>query len=178
VRATSNNKTFMASSIVYTSFLVLFYAVGIGMLAFGIKEIRCGLAARRWPVVGAQLEQCVVGRPHWHSNHNVCRVSVRYTYVVAGTTHAGDTLVSGYAGSGNRRAHEALCERLTGMAPFVVRYCPDRPDISTIFAIQPVWTFRLFAFSVIWLLHTTLMTAFMLFVSGTGGRIAAWFASS
>lgn len=147
--------------------VVLFYAIGIFILAAGIKEIRIGFAARNWPTVDASLQKCVVERPPGSSNV-VYHLAVKYVYVVAGTRFTGDTLAIGYGASSDRAPHETARQELLGMKRFVVRYDPDRPEVSTVYASENALIFGLAVFGLLWLAFTTCFAVIVLAISGIG----------
>lgn len=150
--------------IFFAVLLALAYALGFAMLYRGLQEIRLGVGARTWPVAPAQWMDCVL--EHRISDRGSrYQVRVAYRYSVDGRDYAGDNIAIGYLASGAREVHTALHERLMKMQPFVVRYCPGRPEVSTILPAENALVYGTLVWSLLWLGFTTV------------GALAAWAAS-
>lgn len=153
--------------------LVPFYAVGFVMLYQGWADIRQGVGARTWPMVSAHWKACVL--EHQASERGVnYRVRVAYTYQVAGRQYLGDNVAIGYVGSGAREAHAALHQRLLDLQPFVVRYCPGHPEVSTILPAENALVYGTLVWSLGWLAATTVAALGIWVASGHGMPFLVW----
>jgi ABC-type antimicrobial peptide transport system permease subunit len=155
-------------------FFSLGYAAAFLMLWIGFREARQGIRARSWPTTLARLETCEIRR---RSGKGVTYyAAVKYSYEIGGVPYTGENVKISYWSSSNIKTHEAMRERITTMAPFMIRYDPAKPEISTIFlAAFPFlsWTLFLGVFS---LTVVTVVMSGVLHISGAGRTILAWFA--
>jgi hypothetical protein len=160
----------VGSAVFLSLFVLLFLAVGILIVVVGVRQIRDGRSARSWPTVDARLEQCAVertprsGQVTWH-------VALKYTYCVAGVPHAGTTLAIGAGGTSSRKRHEKERRRVLAMEPFMIRYHPDRPDMSAIFLSTTTQMYWVFFMGVFWLAGTSCFALIVLSVSGARGAV-------
>lgn len=162
------------TAILITLVLLLCYAIGILLFVQGVKQIRSGLAARRWPTTAARLGKCVVERAPSGGNVATYHVSVKYSYSLAGKRYSGDSLAIGYGASSNREAHEMARRKVLDMERFVIRYDPEQPETSTIFASENALLFGTVCAALFWLILTTCFTTVALIVSGIGPAVLAW----
>jgi hypothetical protein len=146
------------ATILVTSMLLLFHAIGVLILLAGMKQIRHGLGTRSWPTTDAVLERCVVESRRTGGHGIAYHAAVKYSYAVDGVRYTGDTLAIGYAASNTRQAHEAARRRVLDMEDFVIRYHPEKPEMSTIFASENALIFGTFVMGLFWLTFTTCMT--------------------
>lgn len=153
--------------------LVPFYAVGFVLLYQGWEDIRRGVRARAWPVAPAQWKTCVLEQ-QTTARGAIYRVCVAYEYRVAGRLYQGDNVAVGYVGSGAREVHAALYERLSGMRPFVVRYSPGQPEISTILPAENSLVYGTLVWGLAWLAVTTVGVLVALLASGHGVLLWVW----
>lgn len=165
----------MLVALLVTVVLLLSYAAGIFILLAGIKESRLVLGARSWPTTDAFLEKCVVERAPGGGSGITYHVRVKYAYMLAGVRYPGDTLAIGYCASSQRHAHELARQRVMEMDRFVIRYHPDKPELSTIFASENSLVFGMVVFALFWLTLITCFTSIALIVSGIGPAMLAWF---
>jgi hypothetical protein len=156
------------ATILVVSVLLLCYVLGVLTLREGIRQIRYGLGARSWPTTDALLKTCSVESRPTGGKGIVYQVSVKYAYALAGVSYTGDTLAIGYSASSNRETHEMARRRVTGMKRFVIRYHPEKPEISTIFASENALVFGLFVVGLFWLALTTCFTIVALAIGGVG----------
>jgi hypothetical protein len=162
------------AAIFITAMVVLFYALGILVLRGGIGQIRDGLGARGWPTTNAVLESCTVARRR-ANNGPVYYVAAKYSYAVEGVRYTGDTVAIGYESTGDRKAHEMAQRRVLNMDRFSIRYHPEKPEMSTIFASGNSLVYGTFVVGVVWLTFTTCFALLVLAISGVGRTILAWF---
>jgi hypothetical protein len=158
-----------------TSVILLCYAIGIFILIQGMKEIRLGLGARSWPTADARLQRFTLDAFPTGGNGIVYRVSVKYTYTLAGLSYTGDNLAIGYGGSNNREEQERVRRKIMDMSNFVIRYHPEKPEISTIFPAENSLIFGTFVVGVLWLGFISCFTIVALAISGVGRSMLAWF---
>jgi hypothetical protein len=152
-------------SIGIASLILVCYSLGILLLRAGIRDIRYGRGARTWPETEARLQRCTVDAFPTGGNGLVYRVSVRYTYTLAGLSYTGNNLAIGYTGSNDREAEERVRRKIMGMSKFVIRYHPEKPDISTIFPAENALIFGTFVFGLLWLGLTSFLTIVVLALS-------------
>lgn len=150
--------------------LPLSYAAGFFLLSTGIDVAKAGMNARTWPTVVAHLQECTVTSSR-AKNGTVYRAEVKYDYAVGGMPYSGDTLKFDKWSSSYYDNHAADCERVNAMAPFMVRYDPEQPQVSTVFPSEgAAFSFVLYL-GVGWLSFTTLITIALLVVTGYGRAI-------
>ena len=135
-------------------FFTPFFLVGGYVTYSGVNDIRLGLAAVTWPTVAAHLETCDV-TSHRSSKSTTYRAEVKYTYTVVGVQYTGDQLAVDYWSTSNRDTHAAHCQRVETMTPFIIRYRPDRPNISVIHPPEHPWVSGKFFFGLVWLTFVT-----------------------
>lgn len=140
------------------AFFIPFYVAGTLLTYLGVNDIRLGLAAVTWPTVAARLETCEVNG-HRSSKSTVYRADVKYAYTVDGVQYTGDQLAIDYWSTRNWDTHAAHCQIIKTMTPFIIRYRPDRPNISVINPPEHPWISGKFFFGVAWL---TFVTGFMM----------------
>jgi hypothetical protein len=151
-------------------FFVPFFWAGGYVTYLGVNDIRVGLAAVTWPAAAAHLETCDV-TSHRSSKSTTYRAEVKYTYTVDGVQYTGDQLGVDYWSTSNRDTHAAHCQRVETMTPFIIRYRPDRRDISVIHPPEHPWISGKFFFGLAWLtIVTTIVTAFVTLVLPNVGR--------
>lgn len=145
--------------------LCVAYALGFFMLRAGWEDVSHGVGARKWPVARARWQECVLEH-RMGSGGSYFRVRVAYDYEVGGRQYQGSNVAVGYLGNGTREVHEALHQRLVGMRPFVVRYHPRRPEISTILPAENALVCGTLVVALVWLTATTAFTLMALTISG------------
>lgn len=153
--------------VVISAVILVFYALGGVLLRLGWRDICHGVGARRWPTAPAQWKTCVLEH-HVTDRGQFYRVRVAYQYRVAGSLYSGDNVAIGYVGTNAREVHAGLHARLVGMRPFVVRYLPGQPEVSTILPSENALVYGTFVFGLCWVALTTVSLWVVLGFSGYG----------
>ena len=142
----------------FALFISLFYAVGFGVLGYGIRSLILSNTAKTWPTTEGDVESCTITESS-DSDGTTYKVDVQYSYTVAGTRYAGDRIAFGYAGSSGRTAHQEIADRLSGAKTVHVRYDPANPSRAVLsFGLNRSTIFML-VFGATWLLFVTGFTA-------------------
>jgi hypothetical protein len=151
--------------IFFSLFISIFYAVGIGMLWFGIRNIARARTAHDWPATPAAIESCELAE-NSDSDGSTWSVKVRYTYKVGARTFTGDRVAFGYTGSSDRGTHSALLEKLNSARTVSAHYNPLNPAESTLTTGTTREHYTLLAFAVTWLTFVIGFTAIWTLASG------------
>jgi Protein of unknown function (DUF3592) len=131
-------------------FISIFYAVGFGMLWFGINSAKQSVEASNWPSVTGTITNLSL-RENSDSDGTTYGVEVEYRYSVMGRTYTSSRLAFGYASSSGRQAHQDILNKLDHASSVNVRYNPQNPATSTLsFGIHRSVKFVL-AFAITWL---------------------------
>ena len=72
----------------FTPFIGVFYAVGFGMLGFGLWSARRSTLAATWPTTPAKITSLEVHEKS-DSDGSTYEVKVRYSYTVDGVAYQG-----------------------------------------------------------------------------------------
>ena len=150
----------------FFAFISIFYAVGIGVLGYGVWAMLKSTEAASWPTTPGVLEACELKSDN-SDDETAYQVNVRYRYKVNGQTFVNDQVAIGYASSDTEATHEALYDRLKGAEQVDVRYDPSDPQVSVLsFGVHQSIQFTL-AFGVTWLLFVMGFTVIWWTASGT-----------
>jgi hypothetical protein len=151
----------------FSLFISIFYAVGFGLLWYGINLGKQSTIASNWPsVTGTITNLSLEGNSDSDGSTydgSTYEVRVEYSYSVMGRTYTNSRLAFGYGGSSGRKAHQEIFNKLQQTDTIRVLYNPNDPATSTlsfgihrsiklilIFAIT--WLAFVFGFtSVLWL---------------------------
>lgn len=151
----SNNITVMGKLFCALT-ISIFYAIGFGMLWYGINSAKKSIEASNWPsatgtIVNSSLQE------NSDSDGTTYEVQVEYRYAVMGRTYTGSRLAFGYSGSSGRQAHQAIFNKLKHASSVNVRYNPRDPGTSTLsFGIHSSIKFIL-AFAIMWLISISIL---------------------
>ena len=107
-------------------FILVFYAIGAGVIWLGAASWLRANATRKWPAVDGQLEE-----RHLKTTHDralMYEVQMRYRYSVNGTTYEGTNIAIGYGASSTYKAHKMLHDKLMSGTTVQVRYNPHKPS--------------------------------------------------
>ncbi|MDR1497499.1 MAG: DUF3592 domain-containing protein [Puniceicoccales bacterium] len=142
--------------IAFILFISVFYAVGIGILGYGVYMLYQSQTASRWPTVEGKILECNVIESH-RSGHSrgtthTYEAKVRYSYVVAGTQLEGSRIAFGYSGSSGEHVHNEIADRLRTSRAVMVRYDPNNPSRSVLSYGINRSTITSLVFGVMWLL--------------------------
>ena len=99
----------MAVALVIT--FSVFYAIGLGILGWGIHGWVKSRETKRWRSVEANLETCRFV-DHFDEDGASYIVETRYSYSVEGRSYTGDQIAFGYGGSDSEEEHRAIYEKL------------------------------------------------------------------
>lgn len=134
-------------------FIGVFYAIGVGMLGYGLLSLKRSTEAGDWPTAVGSIDECQISRKD--SGENVTYgVEVKYSYSVNGKEYQGDKLAFGYAFSSARETHQEILEKLKAAQSVEVRYDPFHPENSVLsYGVHRSILYNL-AFSISWLLFT------------------------
>ncbi len=135
-------------------FLGLFFLVGLGMVAAGLRSVYKARTAAHWPVTSGVLESCELVEDS-SGDGTTYRVNVRYAYEALGQPYRGERVAFGYSGSSGRASHEALRARLAGARSVAVRYNPARPAEAVLTYGVNRSNLILLVFGVTWLAFVT-----------------------
>ena len=102
---------------------VVFYGVGLGLLAYGLRSMKLSIDAGAWPTTEGVIKSCETRT----DSDGDCRVQVEYSYAVDGRMYSNDKVAFGYGGSGDRAEHQRMLSRLQNAQTVVVRYDADNP---------------------------------------------------
>lgn len=151
---------FRMSSTALILFFSLFFAVGIGLLAYAGYSAMRSKEAGTWPVAEGRLLSADLKSNSDSEGSTTYQVKVSYQYAVDGMTYTGDRLAFGYGGSSGQSAHQDILDKLRSGETVEVRYSPTDPQVSALsFGFHRSMQFMV-AFGVTWLLFTSGM-AFM-----------------
>ncbi len=114
------------STIGFTLFIALFFAVGFAILGYGIRSLILSNTAKTWPTAEGHVETCKVTESS-DSDGTTYQVEVQYNYEVAGIRYTGNRIAFGYVGSSGRAAHQEIADRLSAAKTVRVRYDPANP---------------------------------------------------
>ena len=115
----------------FTIFISLFYAIGIGLLGFGLWSAWRSTQAAHWPTVPGTITSLDL-KTNSDGDGTTHQVHLEYTYTVADHVYRGSRLAFGYSGSSGRDAHEEIYEKLKAAKSVDVRYDPDDPASSVL----------------------------------------------
>lgn len=135
----------------FAAFISVFYAVGFGLLGYGLWSAHRSTQAATWPTCPGTLTSLEV-RENSDGDGTTYEVKVQYAYTVDGVAYEGTRLAFGYAGSSTRAAHEAIHRRLKEATTVAVRYNPAHPSVSCLSFGLHGSIQTLLAFAVTWLL--------------------------
>lgn len=112
---------------------LVFLALGVAILAQGIRDLQRARAAQFWPSVEAQLERVELreSRPKKSKKHQdspTYELEVEYRYRVAGRDYVGTEIAFGYSGSRSRKSEEVLYQKLAQASRLLARYDPSDPS--------------------------------------------------
>ena len=94
-----------------TLFIGVFYAVGLGLLGFGLWSARRSTQAAAWPTAPAKITSLEVHEKS-DSDGSTYEVKVQYSDTVDGVAYQGSRLAFGYTGSSGRGLHDEIYQRL------------------------------------------------------------------
>jgi hypothetical protein len=154
----------------FTIFISIFFAVGLGLLGYGVHSFYRGRQALAWPAVEGRLLECRL-QENPDSEGSTWEVKVRYSYSVAGREFEGKRVAFGYSGSSTHVEHQGIYEKLQSGSRVMVHYQPSNPSDSVLAAGFNRSTFMTLAFAVTWLLFTTGFTVLWATSSGRDARI-------
>jgi len=117
--------------IFFVPFISIFFAVGFGMLGYGLWSTYRSLQAANWPKVTGILTSVEI-KDKTDNDGTTYNVEVEYTYAVAGIEYHGSRLAFGYAGSSTWKTHNEIYQKLMGAKTVEVRYNPSDPATSTL----------------------------------------------
>jgi hypothetical protein len=135
----------------FSLFIGVFFAVGFGLLGYGLWSARRSTQAGTWPTAPATITSLEI-RENSDSDGTTYEVKVVYAYTVDGVSYEGSRLAFGYGGSSGREAHEEIHRKLKEAKTVAARYNPSKPSVSCLsFGLHRSIQITL-AFAVTWLL--------------------------
>lgn len=135
----------------FAIFISVFYAIGFGLLGYGLWSARRSTQAAAWPTVPAKITSLEL-HENSDSEGSTYEVRVQYSYAVDGVNYEGSRLAFGYAGSSGREAHEEIHRRLKEAKMVAVRYDPSEPSVSCLSFGLHRSILIVLAFAITWLL--------------------------
>ena len=124
-------KTMMGSLGCFAAFISIFYAVGFGLLGYGLWSAWRSTEAASWPTTDGTVTKTEL-KENSDGEGTSYQVQVEYSYAVAGNNYHGSRLAFGYAGSSGREAHAEIHEKLKAAKSVTVRYDPADPASSVL----------------------------------------------
>ncbi|MGD1699802.1 DUF3592 domain-containing protein [Dapis sp. BLCC M229] len=152
--------TYTMSKLFFPLFISIFFAVGFGMLGYGINSAKKSVEVSNWPSVTGTITNMSL-RESSDSDGTTYGVEVEYRYSVMGRTYTGSRLAFGYISSSGRQAHQDILNKLESASSVKVRYSPQNPATSTlsfgihrsikfVLAFAITWLAFVFGFTLIW----------------------------
>ena len=151
-------------------FISIFFAIGFGLLGWGLFCLYKTKAAEGWSETRGAITACELGEDSG-SESTTWHVKVAYNYVVAGRTYSGSRIAFGYAGSSIREEHEALHAKLRDASVVRVRYNPTKPEEAVLGTGLNRSNLILIVFATVWLMFTTGFTVLWTMSSGKDARL-------
>ncbi len=152
-------------------FFGLFFAIGFGILGFGVHSMHMAKKAEHWPTVPGQITSSdfVVSSDDDGTSY---RTKLSYTYNANGRDYTNKKIAFGYAGSSSQKFHRDIYDALPVNSQVAVRYDPANPERAVLsFGIHQSIMF-LMLFGATWTLFTAGMAAmFWLSGQGVGGLV-------
>jgi len=140
----------MKTGMAFVVFIIVFYAVGFGLLGYGLWAAKRSVEAAEWPTTRGALER-ITFKGNSDSDGATHQVLVEYTYTVAGKPYRGSRLAFGYGASAGKKAHEEIEQKLKNAKSVDVRYDPFDPSSSVLsFGFHRTIQIAL-AFAITWL---------------------------
>lgn len=138
-------------AMIFTIFISLFYAIGLGILGYALWSAHRSNVAAGWPVAEGTLESCSLENSCDGDGGPTYEVKVKYSYTVHHQQFEGTRLAFGYTASNTQAAHQKIHSKLAAAKTVEVRYDPSDPSVSTLsFGIHQSIQF-FFAFGITWL---------------------------
>src|SRR5262249_17601824 len=149
----------------FTIFISIFYAVGFGMLGFGIWSAWRSTQAAHWPTVPGTVSSLDL-QTNSDSDGTTYQVQVAYKYTVTESAYHSSRLAFGYTGSSGRDAHAEIYEKLKSAKSVDVHYDPEDPasavlsfgmhrSIQFVLIFAITWLAFMVGFTLIWWLSLT-----------------------
>jgi hypothetical protein len=138
----------------FTLFISIFFAVGFYLLYGGIKNLKAANQAKNWPVVEGKIIECSLVN-HDDSEGTTYKADVEYSYVLFGNSYRGNQIAFGYTGSGSRKTHQEIVDKLLGTKTVLVRYDPTNVSNSVLSYGSNRSVLLQLIFGVTWLLFVT-----------------------
>lgn len=146
-------------------FLGLFFAIGLGLLGYGLWMVKRSGEAGYWPITPGTLTSCMLDERSGSKGGRVYEVKLEYSYQVAGQNYTGQRLAYGYNGSNRRETHAEIHDKLAGAKQIEVRYDPGDPatavlsygthqSIQFILAFAATWLAFMCGFVLLWYIGT------------------------
>lgn len=153
------------SNVGFTLFISVFFAVGFGMVGYGLYSLRTSTLAKSWPTVEGKIVSCDL-KESSDSESTTYQVQVKYSYTVDDRSFMGDRIAFGYGGSSGRTAHQEIADRLSAAKTVLVRYDPANAarsvlsyglNRSTLFVLifGATWLFFVTGFAVLFFVGST-----------------------
>lgn len=131
-----------------------FFAVGIGILGFGINNLMMANQAKSWPTTEGTIKSSKCAYYYVMNEGSSYFTHVNYSYTVAGKSYKGERIAFGYSGSWWRRPNQKIADRLSSAKTVLVRYDPDKPSMAVLsYGLNGSTAVKLFAGS--WIMIVT-----------------------
>jgi hypothetical protein len=111
---------------------ICFFAVGVGILCFGINNLIMANQAKTWPTTEGTIKSCKCAYYYVMNESSSYFTHVNYSYTVAGRSYQGDRIAFGYSGSWWRKPNQKIADRLSSAKTVLVRYAPDKPSLAVL----------------------------------------------
>jgi hypothetical protein len=137
----------------FALFISIFYAVGFGLLWYGIKSAKESVQASSWPSARGTITNVSLREGSDSDGDTTYGVEVQYNYSVMGQNYTSSRLAFGYDESNVRQPHQDILDKLERASSVNVRYDPRDPSTSTLsFGIHSSIKFILTS-AITWLLY-------------------------
>lgn len=146
------------STLGFLLFISIFFAVGFGLLGFGVRAWVLSGKARNWPTAPGRMLSCEL-KESSDSDGTSYQTIVRYEYRVEGRRYEGSRIAYGYAGSSARGTHKEIEARLQNARSLQVRYDPADPGECALSYGLNRSTLTMLVFAITWLLFVIGFTA-------------------
>ncbi len=134
-----------------TLLLAVFFAIGIALFIYGLRNYESARAAKSWPTVEGKILSCNL-ETHARHDGSTYKTAIKYGYDVEGQHYEGDRIAFGYSGSNDYKEHQQIFDRLSKAKTVLVRYNPLEIKTSVLSYGINSSNFFIFIFSVSWLL--------------------------
>ena len=155
-------------SLVPLLFFGLFFAVGAGLLGYGLNALWKSRQVENWPTTWGELQERRFVEDS-DSDGSTYHTKVRYAYRVAGVDYTSERIAFGYMASSGHEMHRAVYDRLMQGNSVRVRYNPRDPAQSALVGGLNKSILFVLIFGAIWT-GFTLGLFLLMYLTGSGDQ--------